>query len=141
MGISTYFSLTATVIPVLLVAGLLNPVMLREYSKTPKRAKKAKRTIGVALIATGVSVIMALIASNDPESQWLTIATYLAAVLTGVALGNTSVFIYFLAKYALDENPHPERFEFERRDLERREARFAAERHLDAGKNRHSDNN
>lgn len=140
MGISTYFSLTATVIPVLLVAGLLNPVMLREYSKTPQRAKKAKRTIGVALLATVASVLMSLIVSNDPEPQWLTIATYLAAVLTGVALGNTSVFIYFLAKYALDENPHPQRFEFERRDLERREERFAAERHLDPGENRHSDN-
>lgn len=141
MGFSTYFSLTATVIPVLLVAGLLNPVMLREYSKTPKRAKKAKRTIGLALIATAVSVFMALTVSADPRPQWLTIAIYLTSVLTGAALGNTSVFIYFLAEYALDENPHPKRFEFERRELEWREARFAAERHLDPSENRHSDNN
>lgn len=141
MGISTYFSLTATVIPVLLVAGLLNPVMLREYSKTPKRAKKAKRTIGLALIATVVSVIMALTVSADPRPQWLTIAISLTSVLTGAALGNTSVFIYFLAEYALDENPHPKRFEFERRELERRESSFMTERQFDAREDRHRDNN
>ncbi|MBC6792675.1 hypothetical protein CRD13_03470 [Corynebacterium sp. LK26] len=130
VNFTTYFSLIATAVPVLLVAGLMNPVMLREYSKTPSRAKKAKRYIALSLAATAVSITLASLGDVDPMPTWLTITFICFSLVTGAALGYSIIVIYFLAEYALDENPHPDRFEFEERELERRQAELRAKREL-----------
>ncbi|MBP2333345.1 hypothetical protein [Corynebacterium freneyi] len=113
---AAYFSTMATVLPVLLVAGLIDKVTLREYSKTRYRSKFAKISVSLALIAVYVAATMVAVPEeNVPE--WLSTAA--AAVCAG-SLGNLLVFIAFLVWHSLDEDPHPDRVQTELREAKAR---------------------
>lgn len=113
---AAYFSTMATVLPVLLVAGLIDKVNLREYSKTRYRSRFAKISVSLALAAIYVAATMVAV-PDEIVPEWLRTT---AAVVCAGSLGNLLVFIAFLVWHSLDEVPHPDRVQTELREAKAR---------------------
>lgn len=125
--VSTYFQTFATVIPVLLVAGMINPSLLREYSKSELSAGSLKKDLNHAFTGITVAIAGIVIAPGitsfieSQDSNWwflLYLLVLLLALYCAYVLATTSFFILKLAKIALDENPHPDRLKSEEQELE-----------------------
>lgn len=127
-GMTAYFSTMATVLPVLLVAGLIDKVNLREYSKTRYRSRFAKVSVSLALVAIYVAATMVAV-PDEIVPEW--VRTTAAAICAG-SLGNLLVFIVFLVWHSLDEEPHPERVQSQLREAKARVRALEAQAGNDA---------
>lgn len=119
ISVTAFLQTAATVIPVLLVAGLLNPRLLREYSKTKGSAKSAKRFIAIAVVSTVVCVYGVYIVETKPDLDDQFFVQLSLAFVAALGLGAAVGPIFLVAQVALDLDPHPQRLETERDDLER----------------------
>lgn len=120
--VTTFFQTAATVIPVLLVAGMLNPKLLRDYSRKGSTAKYLRFQVAFALVATFLACSFSLFfpnATDDESIAFRVIGFLIQSVVIG-ALTSTLMFVYFLARFALEEDPHPDRLKNEKRELENR---------------------
>ncbi|MGC2866020.1 hypothetical protein ACMG4H_14330 [Corynebacterium glutamicum] len=120
--VTTFFQTAATVIPVLLVAGMLNPKLLRDYSRKGSTAKYLRFQVAFALFATFLACAFTQFspdATDDYSTVFRVIGILAQSVVVG-ALTSTLMFVYFLARFALEEDPHPDRLENEKRELENR---------------------
>ena len=125
---ATYFSTMATVLPVLLVAGLIDKVNLREYSKTRYRSRFAKVSVSLALAAIYVAATMVAV-PEEIVPEWLRTT---AAVVCAGSLGNLLVFVAFLVWHSLDEDPHPDRIQSQLREAKARVSALEAKAGDDA---------
>lgn len=125
---AAYFSTMATVLPVLLVAGLIDKVNLREYSKTRYRSRFAKVSVSLALAAIYVAATMVAV-PDEIVPEWF--RTTAAAICAG-SLGNMLVFVVFLVWHSLDEEPHPERVQSQLREAKARVSALEAKAGDDA---------
>lgn len=132
-----FFQTLATVIPVLLVAGMLNPALLREYSKRRETAAHLSRYVIAALVSTTFCLIAVLFAIpfdrgsltiGGDEWIWLQVMLLLFGVIGFVGLFCSAYFVVTLATYSLHRNPHPDRL---KSDIE------AAEKELSELRRRH----
>lgn len=120
--VTTFMQTAATVIPVLLVAGMLNPKLLRDYSRRGSTAKFLRLQVAFALFATFLACAFTQFspdATDDYSTVFRVIGILVQSVVVG-ALTSTLMFVYFLARFALEEDPHPDRLKNEKRELENR---------------------
>lgn len=137
-----FFQTLATVIPVLLVAGMLNPALMREYSKRRETATHLSRYVITALVSTTCCLVAVLVAIPfDRESltigdEWTWVhGTLLFFGLIGfVGLICSAVFVGTLARYSLHRNPHPDRLKSEVEAAEKRLSELRRRQDEAAGK-------
>jgi hypothetical protein len=120
ISVTAYLQTAATVIPVLLVAGLLNPRFLRENSKMDGTARFTKIYVAIALASIFICVLGVLLSELDPEimDENLWVRMILTSV-GSIGIGASFAPVYVVAKYALDLEPHPDRLKAKRDHLER----------------------
>lgn len=128
MKVTAYFQTVATVIPVLFIAGLMNPSLLREYSKNAERSRMLNKEIKHACIALTIAIVMVCVGYAYDNTDQLTgywgiafIVIVLAAM--GYCAAVTGVLVFYIqkiVKLATEEYPHPDRLESEAKDLENR---------------------
>lgn len=114
---TAYFSTTATLIPVLLIAGILSPTTLRDYSRRKKTAWLLEIQIGIALLGSIAAVVGLLVSISDDPSDAAMLA---CQTLTAMGLTTGFMFLLFTAHTALHQDPHPDRLKSEEQDLEHR---------------------
>lgn len=115
--VETYLATSATVIPVLLVAGMLSPRMLSWDSRTEKGARRAKWMIIGALFSALFTLLAIPVVPDEDLVWWLQIIFQLIPV---PGLGLAAGVVISVAWLALDEYPHPDRLESEANELEYR---------------------
>lgn len=128
MLVTTYFQTVATVIPVLFVAGLMNPSLLREYSKNAERSRKLNRDITQACSAMvlAIAVLGVAYAVDNVEEldDWVRISLQVGLIIVAAYCGFvTGLLVFYVQKIvrlATEEYPHPDRLESEAKDLEHR---------------------
>ena len=114
---TAFFSTTATVIPVLLIAGILSPAVLRDYSRYRKTAVLLEIQIGTALLGTIAAIIGVVLSGGEGAPQWAIVAAYVltwSGIVTGIG------FLFLTAHTALHEHPHPDRLQSQANDIRNR---------------------
>lgn len=112
----------ATVIPVLLVAGMINPQLLRDFSRNKWTSIYLRAQLAFTLIGTFLAVSFPIYFPEtvDELSDTAYKVSYAIHLVVIGALSSTLVFVYTVAKFALEEDPHPDRLKNEKRQLENR---------------------